>query len=148
MSFQKLFIVALLLIISGSATARDFSEKPEPIPPEYQAMVPKTPKGAVAWTTFEKVTMHYTLVKGSYEYEVEFAPEARALDGKTVKVMGYILPLEQGERIGRFLLSALPPHCPFCLPAGPARLIEVFAEDPVRYSAEPVLIEGSLKLLP
>ncbi|MDD3516869.1 MAG: hypothetical protein PHQ14_00865, partial [Chromatiales bacterium] len=42
----------------------------------------------------------------------------------------------------------LPPHCPFCLPAGPARLIEVFAEDPVRYSAEPVLIEGSLKLLP
>jgi hypothetical protein len=50
--------------------------------------------------------------------------EIRALNNKTVKVLGFMMPLEPGDKQRHFLLSAVPTTCAFCLPGrarGPGR---------------------------
>jgi uncharacterized protein len=69
------------------------------------------------------------------------------LNGRTVKLQGYILPLEVGQTHKRFLLSAWSPSCPFCLTAGPVAMVEVKARKEVNYSLEPVVVQGRLELL-
>ena len=59
----------------------------------------------------------------------EFSHEILGLDQKDVHVQGFIIPLDIGDKQKRFLLSAVPPHCPFCLPAGPDAIVEVDGED-------------------
>ena len=56
-------------------------------------------------------------------------------------------PLEAGETHTYFLLSALPPSCPFCLPASARGLVEVICDVGVRYTLEPVLLEGRFELM-
>ena len=51
-----------------------------------------------------------------------FAQVVTALDGKAIKVQGFMMPLDIGEiKQRRFLLVAAPPHCSFCLPPGRTR---------------------------
>jgi hypothetical protein len=64
-----------------------------------------------------------------------------------VRVQGFMLPLEPGEKQKHFLLSAVPTTCSFCIPAGPEGLIEVRSKTPVPYSLEPVVVEGKLAVL-
>ncbi|MGS0756931.1 DUF3299 domain-containing protein, partial [Roseateles sp. GG27B] len=64
-----------------------------------------------------------------------------------VKVQGFMMPLEPGDKQRHFLLSAVPTTCSFCVPAGPEGLIEVRTKQPVRYSLEPVTVEGVLTVL-
>ena len=77
----------------------------------------------------------------------EFSREILALDKTDVKVQGFMIPLDVGDKQKRFLISAVPPHCQFCLPAGPESLVEVEAKTPVTYTFEPVVIGGRLAVL-
>jgi len=76
-----------------------------------------------------------------------FPAQVQALDAKTVRVQGFMLPLEPGDKQKHFLLSAVPTTCSFCIPAGPEGLIEVRSKTPVPYSLEPVVVEGRLAVL-
>jgi len=76
-----------------------------------------------------------------------FSPELRALHGRTVRVQGFMMPLDTAPRQRHFLLSAVPTSCPFCIPAGPEGMVEVKARAGVRYGIEPVIVEGRLTLL-
>lgn len=76
-----------------------------------------------------------------------FPNEVRALDKRTVKVQGFMMPLEPGDKQKHFLLSAVPTSCAFCVPAGPEGLVEVKTRSPVRYSIDPVVVEGQLAVL-
>ncbi len=71
----------------------------------------------------------------------------QALNDRTVRVQGFMLPLEPGEKQRHFLISSVPTTCSFCVPAGPEGLIEVRSKTPVRYTLEPVLLEGKLAVL-
>ena len=64
-----------------------------------------------------------------------------------MKLQGYVLPLEAGQTHRRFLLSAWSPSCPFCLTAGPEAMVEVKARKAVKYSLDPVVVQGRLELL-
>lgn len=77
----------------------------------------------------------------------EFPAGVRALNAKPVKVQGFMMPLEPGEKQRHFLLSAVPTTCNFCIPAGPEGLIEVRTREPVRYTVEAVTIEGRMAVL-
>ena len=46
-----------------------------------------------------------------------------------------------------FLLAAVPPHCPFCMPAGPDAIVEVFAKEPIAYGFEPIVVAGKFAVL-
>lgn len=76
-----------------------------------------------------------------------FPGPVRALDQKTVRVQGFMLPLEPGVSQKHFLLSSVPTSCGFCVPAGPEGLVEVRSKTPVKYTLEPVVVEGRLAVL-
>lgn len=76
-----------------------------------------------------------------------FPAAVQALDRKTIKVQGFMMPLEAGDKQQHFLLSSVPTTCSFCVPAGPEGLIEVRTTKPVRYTLEPVVVEGTLAVL-
>lgn len=76
-----------------------------------------------------------------------FPAAVQALDSKTVKVQGFMMPLEPGDKQKHFLLSSVPTTCSFCVPAGPEGLVEVRTKAPVRYTLEPVVVEGQLAVL-
>lgn len=76
-----------------------------------------------------------------------FPGPVKAMNDKTVRVQGFMMPLEPGDRQKHFLLSAVPTTCGFCVPAGPQGLIEVRSKIPVKYSIEPVVIEGKFAAL-
>jgi hypothetical protein len=76
-----------------------------------------------------------------------FPPAIQALDAKTQRVQGFMMPLEPGEKQTHFLLSSVPLSCSFCLPGGPESMIEVKTRTPVRYGMEPVVVQGRLAVL-
>lgn len=70
-----------------------------------------------------------------------------ALHQKTQRIQGFMLPLEPGAGQRRFLLSAVPLTCGFCLPGGPESMVEVRTKTPVKYSIDPVVVEGRFQVL-
>ena len=112
---------------SGLPTATDYSS----------AILPERP-GVVSWKTLAQVEP----VKQGGKMVAEFAKDVLALDRKDVKVQGFMIPLDIGEKQKRFLISAVPPHCSFCLPAGPEAVVEVVAKTPVAYTFDPIVLSG------
>lgn len=97
----------------------------------------------VSWKLLSQVT-----AKAEKKKIVPTFPAAvQALDRKTVKVQGFMMPLEAGDKQQHFLLSSVPTTCSFCVPAGPEGLVEVRTRKPVRYTLEPVVVEGVLAVL-
>ena len=70
-----------------------------------------------------------------------------ALDQKIQRVHGFMMPLDPGQSQRHFLLSSVPLTCSFCIPGGPESMIEVRTKTPVRYSMEPVVVEGRFLVL-
>jgi hypothetical protein len=70
-----------------------------------------------------------------------------ALDQKSQRIQGYMMPLDPGEKQKHFLLSSVPLTCPFCLPGGPESMVEIKTKSPVKYSMEVVVIEGLFAVL-
>ena len=76
-----------------------------------------------------------------------FGTQQMALNQKTQKIQGFMMPLEPGERQRHFLLTSVPLSCSFCLPGGPESMVEVRTKTPVKYSLEPVVVEGKFQVL-
>ncbi len=67
----------------------------------------------------------------------------RSLEGESMMLTGFIYPLEQGDE-NRFLLSPHPPGCAFHSTNGLTAMVEVFAEEAVPYTFEPIAVQGVL----
>lgn len=76
-----------------------------------------------------------------------FPVEIQALNKKTQRVQGFMMPLEPGESQKHFLLSSVPLTCAFCVPGGPESMVEVRSKTPVKYSMEAVVVEGTFAVL-
>ena len=100
-------------------------------------------KGTLAWSLLGKTAIR----KVDGKLGPDFPSALKPFNGKTVKMQGYVLPLEAGQAHKRFLLSAWSPSCPFCLTAGPEAMVEVKARSAVAYALEPVVVQGRLELL-
>jgi uncharacterized protein len=70
-----------------------------------------------------------------------------ALDQKSQRIQGYMMPLDPGEKQKHFLLSSVPLSCPFCMPGGPESMVEVKTKAPVKYSMDVVVVEGQFSVL-
>jgi len=110
---------------------------------DYSANVLPEKPGIVSWRTLAQVQP----IKISGKVVPEFSKDILGLDRKTVKLQGYIVPLDMGDKQKRFLLTAVPPHCSFCLPAGPDSVVEVQAKTAVKYGFEPIVVEGRFAVL-
>lgn len=100
-------------------------------------------EGVVSWKLLGSVT---TKVERN-RMVPQFPQDVRGLHNKTVRIQGFMMPLEPGDKQRHFLLSAVPTTCSFCIPAGPQGLVEVRSREPVRYGIEPVVVEGRLTVL-
>jgi hypothetical protein len=100
-------------------------------------------EGILSWKLLSSVQ---TKVQNSRLVPTFPAP-VQALDRQTVKVQGFMMPLEPGVQQKHFLLSSVPTSCGFCVPSGPEGLVEVRSKTPVKYTLEPVVVEGKLAVL-
>ncbi|MBL8329034.1 MAG: DUF3299 domain-containing protein [Rubrivivax sp.] len=100
-------------------------------------------EGVVSWKLLSSVTARIDRDK----ITPIFPPGVRALDAKPVKLQGFMMPLEPGERQRHFLLSAVPTTCSFCVPAGPEGLVEVRTREPVRFTVEAITVSGRFVVL-
>ncbi len=110
---------------------------------DYAATLLPARTGVVSWKTLAKVEA----VNEGGRIVPKFDATISALDRTNISVQGFKLPMDLGDRQRHFLISAVPPHCPFCLPAGPDAVMEVKAATPVAYAIEPVLLTGKLILV-
>ncbi len=76
-----------------------------------------------------------------------FTAPIQALNQKTQRVQGFMMPLEPGDKQKHFLLSSVPLTCGFCVPGGPESMVEVKTKTPVKYSMEVVVVEGKFNVL-
>lgn len=97
----------------------------------------------VPWETLAQVTV----TRQKDRYVPEFSKQIIALDKREVRLKGFMLPLEQGARQQRFLLSAQPPECAFCMPGSAEQFAEVLAKVPVKYVGEPITVSGTFVLV-
>ena len=76
-----------------------------------------------------------------------FPAPVLALNQKSQRIQGFMMPLEPGEKQRHFLLSSVPLSCSFCVAGGPESMVEVKTKTPIRYSLEPVVVEGQFAVL-
>ena len=69
------------------------------------------------------------------------------LHQKVQRIQGFMMPLDPGATQRHFLLSSVPLTCAFCTPGGPESMVEVKSKTPVKYSMEPVVVEGRFQVL-
>jgi hypothetical protein len=98
---------------------------------------------AVSWEALAKVR----LVKQGDRYVPSFPKELAALDKTQVKLQGFMMPLEPAAKQKRFLLSALPSDCGFCMASGPDQLVEVHAKQGFTYVLDAVAVSGRFVLV-
>ena len=110
---------------------------------DYSSRILPEMKGVVSWKTLAQVQP----VKVKDRYLPQFSDNIIKLDKKEVRLQGFMMPLDMGEKQKRFILTAVPPSCAFCMPAGPDALVMVQAKLPVKYGFEPIVMSGKLVVL-
>jgi hypothetical protein len=143
---MKSSLLALTLAFCGAAFAQGPAAPQHSVPPgmDPQQLKPLPErKGVVSW----KLLAQVELVKQKDRFVAQFSDGVSALDKKEVKVQGFMMPLEMGDKQTHFILSAMPQTCSFCLPGGPEQLVEVHSKKPVKYSFEPLVLTGKLAVL-
>ena len=76
-----------------------------------------------------------------------FPAPVASLNQKTQRIQGFMMPLEPGEKQKHFLISSVPMSCSFCTPGGPESMVEVKSKVAIKYSLEPVVVEGKFAVL-
>jgi hypothetical protein len=127
---KRLFLL-IAFFISGNSTAQ---VPAQPLPER---------KDVVSW----KLLAQVELVKVKDRYQPQFSAGVAALNAKEVKVQGFMMPLEMGDKQSHFILAATPQECAFCMPGGPESLVEVKSRQPIAYGAAPVVLSGKLAVL-
>jgi hypothetical protein len=110
---------------------------------EFSAQILPERAGVVSWRTLAQVSS----VKQGNKMVPEFSKDILALDKKETRVQGFMIPLDVGDKQKRFLITAVPPHCSFCLPAGPDAVVEVVAKTAVKYTFDPIVVAGRFSVL-
>ena len=97
----------------------------------------------VSWNTFAQVTFHRQYSE-TFGFEVnvkppEFSKGLLALDGKEIRVKGYVIPVD--IELGMYMVSANPfANCFFCGNAGPETVVELIPGSKLpRFSTDQVV---------
>jgi len=97
----------------------------------------------VAWSTLANIS---TRTERNRVVQV-YSAAILALNQRTVRVQGFMTPLDPGERQVHFLLTSVPLTCPFCTPGGPESIVQVRSRRPVRYTIGALVVEGRFHVL-
>ena len=138
---------ALLAFMALSAMTTETRSMPAPLQPaderKAQDALPKAKDQL--WSTLGKTKVTVDNKKGLFL--ASFPAEVKKLDGQTLKISGFMLPLEGSEKFKHFLLSKRTPTCPFCPPGEPNEVVEVYSAKPVGYDENLISVEGKFQLV-
>lgn len=78
----------------------------------------------------------------------EFSAKVDDLDGRTVRMVGFMSPYDSLTDLRRFMLVEAPTGCFFCAPPGPLQVVyvEMDARRPQPFIDDPIVVEGRLRL--
>ncbi len=110
-----------------------------------QNLIPKEP----TWKTLSKISFkkQFDEYLGFKVDMPVFHDEVKAMENKEITLRGYIIPVEGYKSHKEFIFSAFPyASCFFCGGAGPETVMEVLATEPIKYTTDPIVIKGKLKL--
>jgi uncharacterized protein len=107
---------------------------------------PPAPPGVTPWDTLGKTTV---LWSEDDAVTTLVPPEVEALDGKEVKLAGFMVPIEAELPMRRFLLIEYPADCAFCAAAGtdPSHVVEVQSSSGIDWLDEQVTVSGRLEVV-
>ena len=153
MHLMRLFIGSICLVCLSSFAADKASPVAKTSNPPAQSAgsglqivnVPQLQeiKGVVSWETLAKVTQ----APSKNRITPIFTKEIIALNDQEVKIQGFMMPLEPGQKQKHFLISVNSATCAYCMPAGPEGIVEVQSSTPIKYGFEPIIISGKLTVL-
>jgi hypothetical protein len=108
-----------------------------------QKMLPKVHDEL--WSKLTKCTVDYDNNKGTYS--IHLTPEVKALDGQSITVRGFVLPMDGSDHTRHFLVSRNTPVCLYCPPGEPNEVIEVQASRAIPWTDKIVSVTGKLHLI-
>lgn len=108
----------------------------------------KTPAGGTSWSLLETVKLNDRTDKDGIIYTKPIFPTAiKALNGKQIKVAGWMMPLDNATAQQHWVLLGYPPGCPFHFHALPNQFIEVKSAVPFPVNESKLhVITGTLEL--
>jgi hypothetical protein len=157
--FSALLLLPLWVAAQPGSTVAGAVAKPAGAPVEAITLPPGTGPGVhganspfaplqersdvLSWNTLTSVT---TRAEKNKVLPV-FPGPVLALNQKTQRLQGFMMPLEPGEKQKHFLLSSVPMSCSFCVPGGPESMVEIKTKVAVPYSLDAVVVEGKFAVL-
>lgn len=150
MAQPTLLRIASLAVLAAAWSGGCLAVQPKAptgIPPQqggFMIGADPAPAGTVPWPLLQSTK---TVQKADKKFGPAFPKEVKDLDKQQVKLYGFMMPLDQAKKQKRFLLSAFPPHCSFCLTGGPESLVEVMADQPIDFTFEPIVVSGRMAVL-
>jgi uncharacterized protein len=145
---KRLIVCALMLVLyrGGSVPALALSLE------ELDAGLPGSgtaPPGVTSWDLLGKASVLFTEENGTEKVTIVIPPEVEAIDGRQIKLMGFMFPVEAETPTRQFLLVEYPADCPFCLAAGtePSRIVEVNTAEGMDWHDDQVVVSGRLEVV-
>lgn len=152
--FVRALILAIGLLAVNTPHAWAFTEQSVvAIPGLYYQNGPllKAPDGAVPWQTFaatkeiQKTIRHPDRLP-DVNLQPQYGAQIQKLSGKTIKLYGYMFPLDTSDDQKHFLIGPYPQICQFHFHIRPSLVVEVTTKTPVPFSYDPVMVTGILRL--
>ena len=141
MRIAQLILLLVAVPILASATKADTAQ-----PADERAFQNGLPKSAdPLWQTLMKSKVHYNQKTGVYSITV--TPEITALNGQTVAVSGFVLPMDGSDHTKHFLVTRNTPVCMFCPPGEPNEVVEVISPRAIEWTDKQVTVKGQMSLI-
>lgn len=130
MRYISMALVAASILTASSSTAAKQKGNRVPDPNVADVWQPaKTPPGGTPWKLLEQAKLNdRTDPKTNIIYTKPTFPAAvKALNGKQVKVAGWMMPMDSAKKQKRWVMLGYPPGCPFHFHALPNQYIEILS---------------------
>jgi uncharacterized protein len=142
-----LYSLCFYIVQTSAVLAQDAQGYVPEMPP-----LPKAQNGALSWDFFSETKENQKKIthdNGSYTFEITpvFAQRMKDLNGKQVKLHGFMFPLEQSEEQSDFLFGPFPSSCPFHYHIPPQLVVEIAAKTPIAFTWDPITLKGTLELV-
>lgn len=151
--FTGLFLILLSAPVPSFALEESFDGEQTLTIQDYIKDFVDIPEGATDWkvlgSTKEKKISGVDEEGFDYEYTLpEFSAQVKELDGKIVKLKGFMFPLEENDKQELFLFGPFPISCPYHYHVGPSLIVEVKPKKALAFTYDPIVIEGKMELVP
>lgn len=115
-------------------------------PAEERAAQNALPKSsAPLWETLAKSKVSFSTKTGNFS--IALPPDVKALEGQTVTVSGFVLPMDGSDHTKHFLLTKNTPVCMFCPPGEPNEVVEVVSPQSIPWTNKMVSVTGKMDLI-